>query len=145
MSPGRWCRARRHRAAKRENKTFGGVIVSTLTKHRTYSGYDLSYVSHTLRYVCPLRTSYCTRLRSIYLCAGNCTVSYVHSFQVQKTCLRINYFHFCHNHGVKRLWPLPWYVDWPIVCDDSHAMTRYHAINDKLDKNVEYVAPPTLL
>jgi hypothetical protein len=31
-------------------------IVSTLTKHRTYSGYDLSYVSHTLRYVCP-RTS----------------------------------------------------------------------------------------
>jgi hypothetical protein len=99
MSPGRWCCARRHRTAKRENKTFGGVIVSTLTKHRTYSGYDLLYVLHTLRYVCPLRTLYWTRLRSINSRARNFTVSYVHSYQVQKTCLRINYFRFS---------PQPW-------------------------------------
>ena len=35
-----------------------------------------------------------TSLRSIYSRAGNCTVSYVHSYQVQKTCLRINYFRY---------------------------------------------------
>ena len=69
-------------------------------KHCTYSGYDLSYVSHTLCYVCPLQTSYCTRLRSIYLRPGNFTVSYVHSQQVQKTCLRINYIRFL---------PQPWH------------------------------------
>jgi len=41
-----------------------------------------------------------TRLRSIYSRAGNCTVSYVHSHQVQKTCLQINYFRFS---------PQPWH------------------------------------
>ena len=41
----------------------------------------------------------CTRLRYIYSRAGNCKVSYVHSYQVQKTCLRINYFRFS---------PQPW-------------------------------------
>jgi hypothetical protein len=94
MSPGRWCCVRRHRTAKRENKTFGGVIVSTLTKHRTYSGYDLFYILHTLRYVCPLRTLFWMRLRSINSRARNFTVSYVHSYQVQKNLFANNLFSF---------------------------------------------------
>ncbi len=99
MSPGWWCCARRHRTAKRENKTFGGVIVSTLTKHRTYSGYDLLYVLHTLHYVCPLRTSYWMRLRSINSRARNLQYpTYIHT-RSKKTCLQINYFRFS---------PQPW-------------------------------------
>ena len=68
-----------------------------------------------------------TSLRSIYSRAGNCTVSYVHSYQVQKTCLRINYFRysaatmacsgFCPYYGMWREYaqtkcigviPTPW-------------------------------------
>ena len=42
-------------------------IVSTLTKHSSYSGYDLSYVLHTLCYFCPLRTSWRTEPKTMFV------------------------------------------------------------------------------
>ena len=81
------------------------TTVSSLTTYHILGWANMSEILHFQEPISEQRRSKNdTRLRSIYSHAGNCTVSYVHSYQVQKTCLRINYF--------LRLWPLPWYVAW---------------------------------
>jgi len=78
---------------------------------------------------CPRRFLQCTfhqlttitHLSWIYLRAGESTVSYAHSYQVQNTLLWINYMLF-HCHGVRRLWPLPS----PVMCQLLNQVHRRH-------------------